>query len=193
MATEFSEAAKANASLGARLEERANISGEVLKDDSNRASFPDFPYALEARGLHIIVNVDLFKSGYECKKCKGTGKIEIMVPVPYRDVSGIPLNRLELRQITCDSCNGKTASLILPDTAKSLPCTGVVVSKGPLVDSSLALYSRVIFGPYSGRFIPISKAGVLMKIMDHREATAIVHGGEDLASFDFIDIDKEMS
>jgi len=193
MATEFSEAAKAAASLGARLEERANISGEVIKDSSNRASFPNFPYALEARGAHIIVNVDLFKSGYECKKCKGTGKIAVLTSEKITDVNGIPLSKLSERQITCDVCNGKTGTLVLPDTAKSLPCTGVVVSKGPLVDKSLELYTRVIFGPHSGRFIPISKAGVLMKIMDQREATAIVYGGEDLASFDFIDIDKEMS
>lgn len=185
--SEFSESVKAKKSLEALAEERAKTMTSVQRDESNYASFPGFPYKIKARGESIIVVVDLFKSGYECKTCKGTGKI--------------PMKRVDLAKgglvdsyITCSTCNGKTGMLVLPDEAKSLPCTGVIVSIGPGAShrDDLNLYDRVLFGPHSGRFIPISKAGALLKIMHEREATAIVEGGEDLAAFDFIDIDKEI-
>jgi co-chaperonin GroES (HSP10) len=184
--SEYSESAKAKATLEALAAEKATTMTSVVRDESNYASFPGFPYKIRARGEAIIVVVDLFKSGYECKTCKGTGKI--------------PMKRVEFGKglvddyITCSTCNGKTGTLVLPDEAKSLPCTGVIVSIGTGAShrDDLKLYDRVLFGPHSGRFIPISKAGALLKIMHEREATAVVEGGEDLAAFDFIDIDKEM-
>ena len=185
--SQYSLAEKATKTLERLQEEKSLQVGSVTKDDSNLAAFPGFPYKLRARGSHIIVNVDLFKSGYECKTCKGTGKIA--------------MKRVDLKAgglvddfITCSTCQGKTGLLVMPDEAKSLPCTGVVVSMGPSAQehSDIKLYDRVIFGPHSGRFIPISKAGVMLKIMDQREATAVVLGGEDLAAFDFIDVDKPM-
>lgn len=181
---EYSEATKARASLERREIERNSTISIVTKDNSNEASFPGFPYRLKARGSSIIVNVDLFKSGYECKTCKGTGKLT-------RKGDFIPGEGSKIEEIKCEDCKGIGHLLVLADETKSLPCTGVVVSMGTGVDNNdLHLYDRVIFGPYSGRFIPISKAGVMMKIMDQREATAVVLGGEDLAAFDFIDIEK---
>jgi hypothetical protein len=158
----------------------------IEKDQSNRAKFPGFPYEIEARTSNIVVAVDIFKSGYECKTCKGTGAITTFEFIPGQ-------GQVPDEIIVCEDCHGKGALLHLADESKSLPCTGVVVSVGPLIENKESLlYKRVLFGPHSGRFIPISKAGVLMKIMDQREATAFIYGGEDLAAFDFIDIDKDM-
>lgn len=186
VANEYSEAVSAKSILERNAAEKAKTMTSVSRDESNEASFPGFAYKIKARGESIIVVVDLFKSGYECKTCKGTGKIA--------------MKRVEFGKgliddyIECSTCQGKTGILVLPDEAKSLPCTGVIVSIGSGAShrDDLKLYDRVLFGPHSGRFIPISKAGALLKIMHEREATAIVTGGEDLAAFDFIDIDKEM-
>jgi co-chaperonin GroES (HSP10) len=190
--SEYSESAKAKATLEALAAEKAATMTSVVRDESNYASFPGFPYKIRARGEAIIVVVDLFKSGYECKTCKGTGKIAMK----RVQMTGTKLGEAKLIDdyVTCSTCNGKTGTLVLPDEAKSLPCTGVIVSIGTGAShrDDLKLYDRVLFGPHSGRFIPISKAGALLKIMHEREATAVVEGGEDLAAFDFIDIDKEM-
>ena len=183
--SEYSLAEKARQSLLRTQAENSKTLTAVVKDDSNEASFPGFPYRIKARGSSIIVNVDIFKSGYECKSCKGSGQVVVQV-------ASLVTRGVENKLIECEDCKGKGALLHLADESKNLPSTGVVVSIGAdVVATDINLYDRVIFGPFSGRFLPISKAGVMLKIMDQREATGIVYGGEDLAAFDFIDIPKE--
>lgn len=50
---------------------------ELTLDGSNKVSFPGFPYVFEALGEKILVSIDISKSGYECKVCKGRKKIKI--------------------------------------------------------------------------------------------------------------------
>lgn len=49
---------------------------ELTLDGSNKVSFPGFPYIFEALGERILVSIDIFKSGYECKVCKGRKTLE---------------------------------------------------------------------------------------------------------------------
>ena len=49
---------------------------EMRLDDSNKVSFPDYPYTFEALHEQILVSIDLFKDGNECPVCKGRGKIK---------------------------------------------------------------------------------------------------------------------
>jgi hypothetical protein len=178
--SEYSQAAKATEAINRIAKEKAETTSAVKRDNSNKATVEGFPYEFEARGPNILVAVDVFKSGYECKTCKGTGTILVLAA----DNSGA----YELGP--CDDCGGKGALLVFADESKSLPCTGVILSIGkdcvsnPAFD--LHLYDRVVFGPHSGRFIPLKVAGVLFKIMHEREATLVITGGDELASFDFV-------
>ena len=94
----------------------------------------------------------------------------------------------------CPECKGKGALLIFVDASKSLPTTGVVLSLGAKVKTDapdLKLYDRVLFGPHSGQFIPIRGNGnILLKMLHYRECTGIIHGGEDLSSFDLVAYDR---
>jgi hypothetical protein len=90
---------------------------EVEIDNANAIEFPDLDIALMAIEDKIIVMIDSWKSGYECKVCDGTGK----VPSPV--IAGA------MRQ--CEECKGKGATIHIPDSHKSLPATGVIVSMGP--------------------------------------------------------------
>jgi co-chaperonin GroES (HSP10) len=57
--------------------EKENLSAqELVIDGSNRISFPGYPYVFEALGEKIIVSIDVFKSGYECKVCMGRKKLD---------------------------------------------------------------------------------------------------------------------
>ena len=183
---DFSLAAKARASIERAAEERMKPGAMMLKDDSNTASIEGEPYSIEARGESILVSLDLFRSGYECKKCKGRGKIAIQ-----KFESGLGMVAHEEQ---CTECKGKGALLHIADTSKSLPTTGVVVSIGAKakVDApDIKLYDRVLFGPHSGQFIPIaSNKNILFKMMHYREATGFIRGGEDLSSFDLVAYDK---
>jgi len=144
---------------------------KITLDKSNKVSFPGFKYLFEALGEKVLVSIDVYKSGYECQKCKGKKTVV---------VNGLILN--------CDACDGKGAILHLPDDSKKLPTTGVVVSMGRDCNQEKLGYKvgdRIIFGPYAGSMIP-TKAGLMFKIIDASQAWCTIEGGEDLAAFDFI-------
>ena len=44
---------------------------KIKLDKTNKVSFPGFPYKFEAMHEKILVSIDIFKSGYECKVCHG--------------------------------------------------------------------------------------------------------------------------
>jgi co-chaperonin GroES (HSP10) len=192
---------------------------ELVIDGSNKIRFPGYPYIFEALGEKVIVSIDVFKSGYECKVCKGRKKIESKCTCELDEHSGkrysvadiaavrealgdqIANTRAEMpcsecqgdyiqarKSITCAACKGIGSVLVLPDSSKNLPTTGVVVSMGNLCDPAKLGYKlgdRILFGPYAGSMIP-TKAGILFKIIDASNAWAIIEGAEEMGQFDFI-------
>jgi co-chaperonin GroES (HSP10) len=216
--------------------EKEDLRATSLKlDGTNKVSFPGFPYVFEGLGEKIIVSIDVFKSGYECKACKGLKKIETHCRCEdeggrpgYRysntDLdalmdSGLDQSIISARQqmacsqclgdypsfrLTriCSVCKGIGATLILPETSKNLPTTGVVVSMGQACSNEwraaqnkpplgFAIGDRILFGPYAGNMVP-TKAGILFKIMDADHAWCRIEGAEDMAQFDFILQDDEV-
>lgn len=157
---------------------------EIVLDKSNKVSFPGFPYLFEALNEKILVVLDQFKSGYECKTCKGKGKVAVK----------------HLREDTievCPTCQGKTVGkggIIIPETAKVLATSGVVVSMGPLAQerAGFKVGDRVLFGFHSGSMIP-TKAGIMFKQMDWYQAWVKVEGAEELGAFDFLMLDEQKS
>jgi co-chaperonin GroES (HSP10) len=220
-----------------RVEEENKAKGttEIVLDKSNKVSFPGFPYKFEALGEKIIVSIDIFKSGYECKECGGKGKITVKCHCELGEHSGLKYSAEELMTISnslgievakarealvCPECNGDYVSMrkqgpcpackgighivIIPETSKNLPTTGVVVSMGAscLTDTydksryirdamgairplGFDIGDRILFGPYAGSMIP-TRAGLMFKVIDAVQAWCKIEGGEDLAAFDFI-------
>jgi co-chaperonin GroES (HSP10) len=154
------------------LERKGKATTELTLDGTNKVSFPDQPYKLEALGKKIIVAIDIFKSGYECRACAGKGT--------QTTSAGIVL--------TCPDCKGRGFWLELPQTSKSLPTTGVVVSIGNRCNLEKLGYKigdRIVFGPYAGSMLP-TKLGLMFKILDWNQAWATVEGAEELGAFDFV-------
>lgn len=158
----------------AEAENKAKSAQEIKLDNSNKVSFPGFPYTFEALHEKILVSIDIFKSGYECKECKGTGKIETKIG-------------REAGFIDCASCNGRGALLVLPENSKNLPTTGVVVSMGRIAKekADYKIGDRILFGAYAGTMIP-TKVGLMFKYMDWNLGVLRIEGAEDMAAFDFI-------
>jgi hypothetical protein len=157
-------------------ENLAKSSQEIILDDSNKVSFPGYPYVFEALGEKILVSIDIFKSGYECRECQGKKVVEIK-------------QGRESVFETCPACKGVGATLVLPDTSKNLPTTGVVVSIGfkakELINGNYKCGDRILFGPYSGNMIP-TKAGLMFKVMDWNAPWTRIKGADDMGAFDFI-------
>lgn len=165
------------AELLARIEadRSTQTTQEFVLDDSNEVSFPGFPYTFEALEDQILVSIDLFKSGLECKVCKGTKSIEVKNP-----------NRVSTFE-KCTACNGIGASIILLSESKRLPSHGVVVSMGSRAqeEAPFKIGDRILFGEHAGSMVP-TKAGLMFKYMDWYQAKLKIRGAEDLAAFDFI-------
>ena len=159
--------------------------GEVLIDRDNAIEITSLGLQLEAVEDKILVIVDAYKSGYECKTCGGTGKIKSPV------VEGATKD--------CDDCGGKGAILVIPEISKSLPTLGTVVSLGPKCqwqlkknDSSreeilIRPGAKVLFQPHVGTLIPF-KGNVRIKAMREHEPLCVIYGS-NLDSKDFIDFD----
>ena len=203
----------------AKAEKEALSTTELTIDGSNRVAFPGFPYKFEALHKKIIVAIDVYKSGYECRTCKGKGRVEIKCECvkagkPGKRYSSKEIEELRITlgadiaanraEMTCSDCRGDPSSIYqnyqcsdckglgmlleVPDTSKSLPTTGVVVSIGNRVKLeriNFKIGDRIIFGPYAGNMIP-TKAGLMFKILDWNQAWTRVDGAEELGAFDFI-------
>lgn len=158
-------------------ENRAKSSVEVKLDGSNKVEFPGFPFTFRALNEKILISIDIHKTGYECKECKGTGKIEVK-------------QGREAVLTECSACEGRGGLLVLPETAKNLPTTGIIVSMGRKAKEELAkedvyIGDRVLFGMYAGSMIP-TKAGLMFKYMDWYLGVVKIEGASDMSAFDFV-------
>jgi hypothetical protein len=147
---------------------------ELKLDSSNKVAFPGFPYTFEAVNEQILISIDIFKSGYECKTCNGKRKIEVK-------------QGREAAEIKCPDCNGLGAKIILLPDSKKLMQTGVVVSMGTKAKelAEFKIGDRVLFGVHAGSMIP-TKAGLMFKRMDWYQVWLKIEGAGELDAFDFI-------
>jgi hypothetical protein len=197
----------------------------VTEDGTNEASIPGFPYKFRAEGDKILVSVDIFKSGYECKECNGKGTVSTKCScdevgrtrpgfkytqeqVDEFDATishGVAVTRADMacpscgggyldyrKEITCSGCNGKGALLHLADESKTLPTTGVIVSVGEHANPTFKNGMRVLFGCYTGVMIPTKAPGIVFKVLRDIEVLCTIRGGDNLAAFDFLVVDKEL-
>jgi co-chaperonin GroES (HSP10) len=211
------------AELMKRIEDdnRAKSCQEIVIDNSNEVTFPGYPYGFRALNEKILVSIDVFKSGYECKTCQGKKRIQSHCSCEDHDRPGFKYSNEQLGYVSdslgetvaagrretpcpecggdylnqrtdteCPECHGIGALLVLPDSSKNLPTTGVIVSMGKkaaleLEREDIHLGDRVLFGAYAGTMVP-TQAGLMFKYMDWYLAVMKISGAEGLAAFDFI-------
>jgi len=119
-------------------ENAAKSTTEILLDNSNEVSFPGFPYKFEALGEKILVSIDVFKSGYECRKCKGKKSVHVLCNCEENGHAGVKYGKEELQTIEeslgkevanarvnmpCPECNGDYVSLRRDETCPE--CKGL--------------------------------------------------------------------
>ena len=161
-----------------------NFGGSVTLDPtSNKVQVPGHPYIMEATGDKILIAVDKYLSGYECKTCRG--RTVLVEKVGFEPGVG-----QITKEVQCPDCKGKGHTLFIPETAKTLPTTGVVVSVGSEVkQKNIKPGVRILAGPYVGTMIPIKGGALNFKCMREHEVQLTIEGGDDLDAFDFIEID----
>ena len=154
--------------------------------------------ALKAAEDKIIVLLDKFKTGYECKLCGGDGLGRVCA-----DCNGTGKNRLDgvCRSCSgipdrfvdkdCPNCAGRGSSIIIPESSKALPTSGIIVSVGPKCEHR-KVGQRVLFGAHVGYFLPF-KGNIRLRTMREYEPLAdifMVDNNDERVLGDFLQFDE---
>lgn len=159
---------------------------------------------LEAVENKILILIDKFKSGYECKDCNETGLYISCecerAGTPGRYILG-NINRecrycngayAERKGKTCPSCKGTGSTLIMPENARGIPTSGVIVSTGPKC-TSRKISERVLFGAHTGYFLPF-KGAAKIRCMREDEILCLIYAIDNNETLgDFIQIEEPQS
>jgi len=172
------ELARGAVSIIERIEEenRAKSLQKVELDGSNKVSFPGFPYTFRALNEKILVSVDVFKSGYECRVCKETGKLKKFCEC---ETSGRPGKKYttdqiaEIKETLGHDIAAARTHVLCPE------CQGNYMSKREEVTCSACKGTKVILElPGTSKSQPTTGVIVSMghKAKDHLEAEGIKLG-----------------
>jgi len=157
--------------------------------------------ALQAIEDKILILLDKFKTGFECTTCGGTGQLETCPAC-----SGKGLNRFgddcktcggtpgSFKDKDCYACKGVGTTIIIPESAKAIPTSGIIVSIGPNC-TTRKIGDRVLFGAHTGYMLPF-KGNVKLRIMREHEPLCSIYmldteNGE-AALGDFMQIDEQV-
>jgi co-chaperonin GroES (HSP10) len=160
---------------------------------------------LEAAENQIIVELDEYKSGYECQLCgdkehrivKGgeAGKTESVIACDNCAGKGRYLKgEVSVRcthcdgsgKITCPKCDGKgSQNIVIPEEQKGRPTSGVIRSCGECV-RRYKLGDRVLCPAYAGHGLTLTGYDVqsgktvecIIQILLENDILAKIHGGE---------------
>lgn len=165
---------------------------EITANSSNVLELTDLNIGLKAANGNIFVLIDHYRSGYECPTCHGIGKMrEITSCVcdnPENEFGpgvrnrfgaaceacmGDYLSKRVDKEVTCPNALCKDGHILhIPDKAKILPTTGIIMSVGPDVKYA-EINNRVVFGGQSGTFLPM-RGNTLVKALREHEIMGYV-------------------
>jgi hypothetical protein len=190
--------------------ERTLAELDVDAGEDNIIGLMEIGIGLEAVGDNILVLIDSYRSGYECTNCKGTGKLRQLsrcvcdpdipdedltfprgarnrfgpIDAPCEVCGNQYLSRRINKIVECPACKGKGATLIIPDTAQSLPTTGVILSVGPDVTrSGIKRNKRIVATPHSGVFLPM-KGNIPIKCFRQHEPLCVMYNLKQEGGFE---------
>ena len=179
------------------IQTQENHSSEETAKD-NMVFIVNGKIAVEATEDKIVVQLDPFKTGYECKKCGGSGK----EPKICNICQGEGKNRFGEVCKTCEGdqskflgqdcreCRGIGSLIVIPESAKTLPTSGRIVSTGPACVSR-KIGERVLFGAHTGYFLPF-KGNIKLRILREYEVMCMIHSIDtDIALGDFMVLEED--
>lgn len=154
---------------------------------------------LEAIEDRILILIDKFRSGYECKDCAETG---IYISCECERASHPGKNRLggickycdgnyqERKGRTCPSCKGTGSTVIMPENARAIPTSGVIVSIGPKC-TTRSIGERVLFGAHTGYYLPFKGNAKIRVMREDEPMCKILAIGNNEVMGDFLQVDEQ--
>jgi hypothetical protein len=153
---------------------------------------------LEAIEDKILILIDKFRSGYECKDCAESGTY---ISCECERAGHPGQNRLgglckycngsysTRKGKSCISCNGTGTTLIMPENARAIPTSGIIVSVGPLCKTR-KVGERVLFGAHTGYYLPFKGNAKIRVMREDEPMCKILAIGNNEVIGDFLQIDE---
>lgn len=137
------------------------------------------PVTFWATGDRVLIEEDKFRSGYECSKCSGEGKLSCDgcggIGHYVRNDSERKCSACDgTGKITCPECEGKGGVLAIPEVAQRRPTTGRIVSVGPDV-KNLSVDQDVLYSNLMGHVIDLQD-GTVLRILKEPEILCRLEG-----------------
>lgn len=154
---------------------------------------------LEAIEDKILILIDKFKSGYECKDCNETGiysgcdcarNREFGVNANGKSCSFREACSKQELGTPCKTCNGTGQTLVMPENARAIPTSGVIVSKGPKCKIR-EIGERVLFGAHTGYYLPFKGAAKIRCMREEEPLCKIYAVNTNEVLGDFIQIEEQ--
>lgn len=146
--------------------------------------------SLEPLGDRVLVEEDIFRSGYECEKCSGFKVITCGLcngaGTEIQKGSEISLGAQRkcpqcfgAGETHCPTCRGtglKAGGIVIPETSERRTTTGTIRAVGPEVrNSALSAGTKIIYPFFAGIDIKY-KQKPLVRFLYEKEIVAIIHG-----------------
>jgi len=132
-----------------------------------------------ALGDRVLIEEDPFRSGYECSKCGGLGKIACDNCGGTRTRNGKKCSICADTDgsLTCPECSGKGGLIVTPDIAQRRPTSGTVKSAGRKC-KYLKPGDSVLYSNFAGYVVDLNRAGtpVTLRILHETEILAGMEG-----------------
>jgi co-chaperonin GroES (HSP10) len=185
--------------LGTPEVERPSAPLEIDTTQKNIIFIVAGKLGLQAIESNILVLIDKFRSGYECQDCAETGKY-ISCECERKGHPG--QNRLgggckycngkyeERRGRTCPSCNGTGSTIVMPENARAIPTSGVIVSIGPKC-TARNIGERVLFGAHTGYYLPFKGNAKIRVMREDEPMCKILAIGTNEVVGDFLQIEDQ--
>ena len=155
---------------------------------------------LEAIEDKILILIDKFKSGFECKDCNETGSYVACECVRETGTQGVKKNgktcafreacSRQMIGTTCNTCNGTGSTLVMPENARAIPTSGVIVSVGPDCKSR-KIGERVLFGAHTGYYLPFKGAAKIRCMREDEPLCKLLALDNNLTLGDFVQIEEQ--
>jgi co-chaperonin GroES (HSP10) len=162
--------------------------GEENTEEEGKVFIIQGKVAIQSVEDKILVLLDKFKTGYECKTCDGDG---ILKKCPTCGGSGVDRFEQDCKECgngtltyprECDRCKGIGSSIIVPESSKQIPTSGVIVSCGPKCVAR-KLGERVLFGAHTGYYLPF-KGNVRLRLLREHEVMCLMHKVDPTATME---------
>lgn len=166
---------------------KPNIAETIASDESinstdiggkTYARIKDTDIAFLPIGDRIIIEEDIFRTGYECKTCDGFALVPCKhcsdgtePDMPYRQCAACG----GTREVLCPTCGGKGALIVVPELSERRPTSGVIRAIGSRV-TEFKVGDHVMYGNHSGHVQEFRKKRAVMRIMRESEVMCIVAG-----------------